>query len=101
MEVKNLSQLKRTIAEGSVFIIKNHRVPEFVGQRRKGNVIQTNAVYLVVPGEPDNKVSQANGKRGSFLEYGKASAWEFNNGLCALYNGEHKPEKLVMSFVFE
>ncbi|SEU09088.1 hypothetical protein SAMN05443270_3061 [Lacrimispora sphenoides] len=101
MEVNNLSQLKKTIAEGKEFIIKDHRIKEFIGQRRKGNVIQTNAVYLVVPGEPDNKVSQANGKRGSFLEYGKASAWEFNNSLCTLYNGEHKPENLVMSFVFE
>lgn len=101
MEIKNLSQLKKAIAAGNTFIIKNHRVPEFIGQRRKGNVIQTNAVWLIVPNEPENRVTLANGGKGSWLEYGKASAWEFNNGICTLYNGEHKPENLVMSFVFK
>lgn len=101
MEIKNLSQLKKAIATGSIFVIKDHRVSEFIGQKRKGNVIQTNAIYTIVPDEPENRINQVNGGRGSWLEYGKASAWEFNNGLCTLYNGEHKPENLVMSFVFE
>lgn len=101
MDIKNLSQLKKAISEGNIFTIKEHWKQEYIGQRRKGNVIQTNGVYLIIPNEPENKVSLANGKRGSWLEYGKASAWEFNNGTCTLYNGEHKPENLVMSFVFE
>lgn len=101
MEIKNLSQLKKAISAGNIFVIKNHRRSDFIGQRRKGNVIQTNAVYTIVPDEPENKINQANGGRGSWLQYGKASAWEFNNGFCTLYNGEHKPENLVMSFVFE
>lgn len=101
MEIKNLSQLKKTIAAGNIFVIKKHRVSEFIGQKRKGNVILTNAIYSIVPDDPENKINKANGGRGSWLEYGKASAWEFNNGTCTLYNGEHKPENLVMSFVFE
>ena len=101
MEIKNLSQLKKAIAAGNVFLIKDHRRPDFIGQRRKGNVIQTNAIYTIVPDEPNNIINGFNGGRGSWLQYGKASEWEFNNGYCTLYNGEHKPENLVMSFVFE
>ncbi|WP_099467782.1 peptidylprolyl isomerase [Konateibacter massiliensis] len=101
MEIKNLSQLKKAIAAGNIFIIKDHRVSEFIGKKRKGNVIQTNGIYSIVPDEPENRINQANGRKGSWLEYGKASEWKFDNGICTLYNGEHKPENLVMSFVFE
>ena len=99
--IKNLSQLKKVIAAGNVFVIKHHRVPEFIGQRRKVNVIQTNAVYTVVPDQPKNRVTLANNNMGSRLDYGKASEWEFNNGMCSLYKGDHRPEHLVISFVFE
>lgn len=83
MEIKNLSQLKRAIKEGHKFIIIEHYVrPEYNGQIRKPNVIQTNGFYSIEDGKPDSKVSLANNKKGSWIKYGKSSDWKFENGIC-------------------
>lgn len=102
IDVKNLSQLKRTMQAGNSFTILKHNVhPEYTGQQRKANVIQTNGVYTVIPGDRWHKISMMNERKGCWLAYGKASEWEFNNGVCSLYHGEHTPENLVLSFIFE
>lgn len=86
MEIKNLSQLKKAINNGAMFkIIKHYIKPEYAGQIRKPNKIQTNGLYSIVPGEPDNQVTKANGGRGSWIEFGKASDWTFENGICTQY----------------
>lgn len=83
MEIKNLSQLKRAIKEGRNFIIRKHYIrPEYDGQIRKPNVVQTNGFYSIEDGKPDSEVTLANGGRGSWVEYGKASDWKFENGVC-------------------
>ena len=85
--VKNLSQLKKAVNNKCRFKIVEHGIkPEYTGQIRKPNVIQTNGFYSIVANEPNNLVSLANNGRGSWIEYGKASEWKFENGLCSMFN---------------
>ena len=83
MEIKNLAQLKKAIGNKTPFVILKHYVrPEFEGQIRVPSVVQTNSFYSVIQGDPDHEVSKFNGGKGSWLEYGKASDWVFENGVC-------------------
>lgn len=90
MEIKNLAQLKRVIKEGHKFIIRKHYIkPEYEGQIRKPNVVQTNGFYSIEDGKPDSKITLANNKKGSWIEYEKASDWKFENGICKQYFREN------------
>lgn len=81
--VKNLTQLKKAINGGTSFRVVEHYIkPQYNGQVRKPNVIQTNGFYSIVPNEPDNEITKANKGKGSWVEYGKASDWKFENGIC-------------------
>lgn len=83
MEIKNLAQFKRAIKEGKNFIVRKHYIrPEYEGQIRKPNVIQTNGFYSIEDGRTDSKITLANNGKGSWIEYGKASDWKFENGIC-------------------
>lgn len=82
-EIKTLAGLKRAIQSGLCFKIKKHYIkPEYDGQIRKPNIIQTNGFYSIVPNEPKHFVSLANDGRGFWASYGKASEWSFENGVC-------------------
>lgn len=100
MEIKNLAQLKRTINERKEFVIRNHRIADFIGQKRMAVKIQTNGFYSAVTNNSEHPLSIENGSKGSWLEYGKASSWEFCGGLCSLYAGEHIPQNLVWTIEF-
>lgn len=90
MEIKNLAQLKRAIKEGCKFIIRKHYIrSEYEGQIRKPNVVQTNGFYSIEDEKPDSKITLANNGKGSWIEYGKASDWKFENGLCKQYFREN------------
>jgi hypothetical protein len=95
MEIKNLSQLKRVLREGHDFIIVKHFIkPEYTGQIRKVNIMQTNGMYSIDSVNFKNPINNANGGRGTWLEFGKAKDWKFENGLCEYgetYNGEYQP----------
>lgn len=83
MKIKNLSQLKRAIKSGCKFIIRKHYIkPEYEGQIRKPNVVLINGFYSIEDGNPDSKITLANNGKGSWIEYGKASDWKFENGIC-------------------
>ena len=83
--INNLSQVKKAIANGREFMIVEHFIkPHLTGQKRKPSKVQTNAFYSVVPDDPDNEVSKANGGLGYFLQYGKASDWDFNGELITV-----------------
>lgn len=87
MEIKNLAQLKRAIQNKCPFEIVRHYVrPEFEGQVRNPNVVQTNGFYSVVMDDPEHPVSKFNGQKGSWIEYGKAADWEFRDGLCCKFD---------------
>lgn len=98
--IKCLAELKRAFAAKNKFVMVEHFVkPEMAGQVRVPNIIQGNAIYSVVDGEPDHAVSKANGGMGYRLEYGKAKDWTFENGLCTCHNS--KGDKLFTLGVME
>lgn len=78
--IKNLSQLKKAIANKQKFRIIKHYVHEdFTGQVRTPNVIQTNGFYSIVEDDPTCKVSTANYGKGYWYGYEKANCYEFND----------------------
>ena len=91
VKVRNLSQLKQVLIKGADFYVAEHRHPELVGERRRVNYANTTGIYTVIPDKPDSKATKANGGKGSFLGWGKASDWEFrDDGVCALYSSGSK-----------
>lgn len=97
--INNLSQLKKAFNNKIKFEVVEHCRPECIGQIRQVNVTQSNGFYSIIPSEPNSKATQANGGKGSWLEYGKASFWRFKDGLCSVFiNDNHKPENLILSF---
>ena len=98
--IKNLAQLKRTLVAGTEFEITGHCCPECVGQRRRITVANTQGFYSIIPGQPESKTSKANGGRGSVLWWSKAPFWNFQDGICGLYNSDrqHTEDHLIMAF---
>ena len=89
--IKNLSQLKKAIANKQQFQIVKHYMHEgFAGQVRTPNVIQTNGFYSIIADEPNSPITTANYGKGYWYEYGKADCYEFNNNsiLCKCANGK-------------
>lgn len=80
MIIKNLTQLKRAIEARTPFLIVKHYVhPEFTGQVRVANVVQTNCFYSVVMHDKDNEINYWNGGKGIRMPYGKAREnWMFD-----------------------
>lgn len=80
--VNNLSQFKKAMKAGATFqIVEHFNFPERNGEIRKANVVQTNGMYTVIPDDPESKISKANGGKGSWIEFGKATDYVFCNGL--------------------
>lgn len=95
MEIKNLSQLKKSIKIGTEFHIIEHYVrPEYNGQTRKISKVQTNGFYSIIKSEPEHKCSKANNGLGVWCSYGKASDWLFTEHS----NGNYT---CILSGVFE
>ena len=99
--ITNLSQLKKSINNGTSFKIIDHCRKECIGQIRKPNVIQSNGFYSIIPGNPETKENKGSNGKGSWLDYGKAKRWTFDNGVCSCYlTEEHNEKTFVMSFEF-
>ena len=102
IEIKNLSQLKRAINAGTPFVILKHYIkPEFEGQIRKPSVVQTNGFYSVIHGDPEHPVSKFNEGKGSWLAYGNASGWSFEDGVCKLFDIKKERPVWEIKFVEE
>lgn len=83
MGIKNLSQFKKAMRNGCVFeIVEHFSRPEYNGQIRCVQVMQTNGMYTGIAGNPDAELSKMNHGRGSWIAFGKADDWAFVNGLC-------------------
>ena len=102
MEIKNLAQLKRGIQEKREFIIRAHRQEKFLGQKRIPNVLKSNGFYSVISGQPEHEVSRVNHGKGSWIDFGKAAQWEFQEGTCSMYlpEMEHISENLIWTIEF-
>jgi hypothetical protein len=80
MIIKNLAQLKRAIEARTPFNVVEHFYhPQYTGQKRIPNYIQTNGFYSVVRDNQRHEINSYNRGRGVFCPYGKAREnWEFN-----------------------
>lgn len=97
--INNLAQLKKAMVKGMCFLIVGHCRPECIGQRRQVTIANTVGFYSIIPNEPKSKISLANDSRGSFLDWGKAKFWKFENSICYYYNcdTEQTPEHLIIA----
>lgn len=88
MKIKSLAELKRKMVKGCHFIITEHYYhPEFSGNLREVNVVQTNGVYSINPTDLHCKESTCNNGKGTWMEFGKAGNWDFDDDMkCTLYN---------------
>lgn len=100
MNCSNLSQLKRAMKCNPRFEITGHCREECVGEIRRVTLANTQGFYSVVDGQPEHRVSRANGGCGSVLWWSKAPFWHFQNGICALYDSDtaHEDGHLIMAF---
>lgn len=98
--IQNLSQLKKELKTCPRLEITGHLRPECVGQIRRVTLVNTRGLYSAVEGQPDHKFSRANEGWGAYLEWGKAEAWSFEDGICAVYERgmAHTREHLIMAF---
>lgn len=81
--IENLNQLKKAINDRRQFIIVEQYIkPQFVGEIREITKVQSNAFYSKATNRPDSETLNYNGGLGSFFQFGKASNWKFENGLC-------------------
>lgn len=87
MEIKNLSQLKKALKEGHLWVtLKHYRLPDRIGIIRNVKKMQTNGFYSGVYGFPYHKISMQNNGKGSWWDFGKAENWSFHdNGICTNY----------------
>lgn len=91
MEVRNLSQMKRLLKKGAKFRVVNHNIhPNYTGQERIVNVVQTNGIYSqVLTGDNKEIYNAFNEGKGIWMTFGKATEWKIENNLCtAIVNGE-------------
>lgn len=77
--VNSLSELKKVLIAGSKFIVISHRKPELIGQVREVTKVQTNAVYTIIPDNPDHPYSKCNGGKGSRMDFDKVNHYEFGD----------------------
>ncbi len=100
MNIKNLNQLKKAMQGCPKFEIVGHCRPECIGQIRRVTLANTQGFYSGMEGQPEHEVSRGNDGLGSILWWGKAAAWDFQDGLCTQYfkGKEHTAENAVISF---
>ena len=80
MKINNLAHLKRALHEGAEFrIIRHKKHPETIGLVRRVSKTQTNAVYTVIKGDPENLNSRCNGGLGLRMDFEKSSHYHFGD----------------------
>lgn len=98
--IKNLFQLKKALEADTMLEITAHCRSDYIGQRRRVTLANTQGFYSVIADEPESKVSLANGGKGSWLAWSNAPFWQFENDVCAIYSSDkHRTEDyLVIAF---
>ena len=100
--IKNLSQLKKYCANYPYFEIVAHCRPEYIGQVRKVNVVNTTGFCSIVPDDPNAKATLANQGKGSFLGWSKALFWKFENDVASIYSSDKRTDdSLILSMAFK
>lgn len=102
MRIKNLSQLKKAMQPGVLVKVYQHFVhPDYAGQLRVINKVQTNCTYQKLYQQPEDKFSTYNGGRGNRMDFGAANDYRFDpSGKIYWYDTprDGQPQKLIMVF---
>lgn len=85
MKISNMAELKRALHEGAIIKTIDHQKPELIGLTRQVTKVQTNAVYTIIPGQPDHKWSKCNGGKGSRMDFDRADHYEFGDTIKWFY----------------
>ena len=86
LAIKNLSQLKKALADGHNFkIIAHYKHPDWSGQERCVRRIGATIMYTGIANNPHHPISLMNDGQGCYFNFGKAADWTFHNGTCT-YN---------------
>lgn len=103
MKIKNLSQLKKVMQTGTLIKVHQHAVhPDYEGQLRVVNKVQTNCTYQKLYQQPDADFSTCNGGRGNRMDFGAAINYRFgDDGLILWYSTPHTDENPKLIMVFE
>ena len=90
--IKNLSQLKRSLKENMLLEITGHCRAECVGEIRRITKVNTQGFCSTVT-SPSNHVNPA---RNPILWWSKAPFWNFEDGICSIYNSDqHHTEQFL------
>ena len=97
--IGTLAEVKRAVQAGIQFEIVEHFIrPECKGQIRIPAKVTKTGFYSKIKGEPeDSPMNMSNDGKGIWMPFGKASDWEFTNGICT---ESHNGQK-VWSIVFK
>lgn len=104
MKINNMAELKRALKVGVIIKTIDHQKAELIGMTRRVTKVQTNAVYTIIPNQPDHKYSKCNGGRGSRMDLDKATHYEFGDTVkwFNLPIGTERNRRLIMEFqIFE
>ena len=83
--VKNLSQLKKALKNGTRYEVVEHFVhPKYTGQVRQATYVGTDVMYS--RSVDDDSINTLNGGHGIKTDFGKASDWAFCGGVCQLWD---------------
>lgn len=98
--MKTFSQLKRDITVGTTIkTIFNLYRPDKNGQIRKINKVQTNAIGFEIPEEQRTRNVFGEIQDTSWLWWGKASQYEYEDNTFKIY--ETIKNERVLAFVYE
>lgn len=97
--VKNLNQLKKVMKGNPRFQIIAHCRKECVGEIRQVTQTNTAGFYSAVASDPENWTRTANRGRGLILWWNAASFWNFQGGVCSVYDSDttHTEDHLIMA----
>lgn len=98
--MKTFAQLKRDIKEGTTIkTILNNYKPDKNGQIRKVGKVQSNAIAFEIPKEDQKPDLRGEIQTLSWLWWGKANQYEYENNVFKIYD-EIRGER-VLSFIYE
>lgn len=98
--MKTFAQLKRDIKEGTTIkTILNNWKPERNGQIRKVAKVQTNAIGFEIPEEQQTRNIFGEIQTISWLWWGKASQYEYEDNTFKIYDDING--KRILSFIYE